>query len=461
MKILIPIDIDPCVRHFIQSGAFVDLAARHDVTFLFPEGHERFTIDPASLDLPGPHTCIAGRDDRFSLWKHLRYAGIFAPHMDPRRRRLRPIFSQFVSPRGRLFHTVTGLPGIYGLYRQSIKRRLDAVPPVEMEAVIDRLDPDLIVHPTVIDGCFVHDLLAIAKRRGIPSVLVMNSWDNAATKWPLHTKPDYLLVWGQQSFEHAQHFLDIPAHRVIKFGAAQLDVFRSPPASDPQGFRANYGFRADQRVLLYAGSTSQNDEFAHLRQLDEAVSDGRLGGVKIIYRPHPWGLGGRDGGRILKHEFSHIELDRSMRAYFEYIERGQRRLFLADYRDAHDLLCNVDAVISPLSTMILEGAMHGKPALAYVPDDETLGRALKFKRKHVHFDEIFDMPEFLVAEGSANFIPCAQKLVARSGDGDWAKRMRKAGEYFVSSFEEPFGHRLLALAESIVHEDLAQRTKAA
>ena len=52
MKVLIFIEHDVVIRHFVHSGVFAELIAEHDVTFIFPEpGYKRVTMDVSAQRL--------------------------------------------------------------------------------------------------------------------------------------------------------------------------------------------------------------------------------------------------------------------------------------------------------------------------------------------------------------------------------------------------------------------------
>ena len=53
---------------------------------------------------------------------------------------------------------------------------------------------------------------------------------------------------------------------------------------------------------------------------------------------------------------------------------------MANYEDARNLLKSVDAIISPLSTILIEGMILEKPVLCYMPIDEDADDHLKVLR---------------------------------------------------------------------------------
>lgn len=112
-------------------------------------------------------------------------------------------------------------------------------------------------------------------------------------------------------------------------------------------------------------------EFAHLVAINPAISEGILGNTVVVYRPHPWGGGRNNGGRILDRSWRHVRIESTMREYLEAVRGGKAVISLPDYRDTHDVLFFVDALVSPFSMILLEGALHGKPILCFPPGDEA------------------------------------------------------------------------------------------
>ena len=58
------------------------------------------------------------------------------------------------------------------------------------------------------------------------------------------------------------------------------------------------------------------------------------------------GFGGKNGGEIIKRKWNNIIIDISMTKYLRKVSKGNNSKFLSDYKDTHDILSNVDAVIS-------------------------------------------------------------------------------------------------------------------
>ena len=67
-----------------------------------------------------------------------------------------------------------------------------------------------IIHPTVLNGDFVQDLVEIGKYNNIPTFLIMNSWDNCTSRAFTHGNPTKYLVWGDSIKKMASENLNLP-----------------------------------------------------------------------------------------------------------------------------------------------------------------------------------------------------------------------------------------------------------
>jgi hypothetical protein len=452
VKALIFIEHDVVIRHFVHSRVFAAFIAAHDVTFVFPEpNYKRVTMDVSTLDLGAPYRHLTVHQARLVIWKRLFQVDLLRWRPGTLFAALRTLHREMIGPKATALYTVLSLPGIYKLFRLISFARVRTIPFTELDLLIAEEAPDILIHPSVLEGVYINDLVSASKATGIPLAVIMNSWDNPCTKRAMVGTPDWLLVWGPQTRKHAIDFVGMPPDRTLMFGAAQFDVYREPPRITRAEFCARHQIDPGARILLYAGSSKGTDEFAHLTAIEEAIDQGRLGNTVIVYRPHPWGLGGKGGERILDHSWRHLRIETSMQAYLESVRRGDTTMSFPDYRDTHDVLSSIDALVSPLSTIILEGALHNKPVLSFLPIEETGARHFQLALPLKHFEDMFNMPEFLVARGRAELIPGIKTLLSRLDDDDFAERSHKACAHFVASFDRPYGERLVEFCESVAH----------
>lgn len=443
MKVLVFIEVDVVVRHFINSGAFDSLGQRHDVTFVFPErGHRRLgTVNPKKLKLPGNLASVESHPRRNSLWKRLYLVDQLRLRLGAQRAAVRSLHRWAMGWKAACQYTILALPGVFAIFKALTLWSLSRIPNKKMVSLVEEEKPDVVIHPCVLEGVYLNDLIEITEERGIPLVVIMNSWDNPSTKRSMIGQPDWLLVWGEQTRQHAVTFAGLSRDRVIPFGAAQFDVFKKPSLVTRSEFDNRNGLRSGLPTLLYAGSSRGNAEIEHLKTLDNAVERGVLPKMNILYRPHPWGNGGAGGEGILDAPWKNVCVESSMRGYLESVRAGNTEKYLSNYVDTHDVLSNVDGVVSPLSTIILESLLHGKPAMCFMPIEERNSH-FSLDSSLVHFREMLDLEQVIVGNGVHSLVAGVVELLSKMQHPQSKIDSVDACDHFVERFDQPYAERL-------------------
>jgi hypothetical protein len=447
-KLAVFVDHDIIVRHFVLNGVLRALEDEHDVVWIFPEKHRRVTGDPATLPI-GRHRTVPISESRLHGYRRLYHASVL--RMLRGTRDQRAIFGFWHETLGRrAFWTSWALswPGTHDLYHRRMVARIG--PATELDALLDDEKPDVIVHPTVLEGLFVSDLVRWGRRRGVPTVFLMNSWDNPAVKAMTVGVPDRLVVWGEHSRLVAHERLRMPLEHVVVFGAAQFEVYRTPPRETREAYRARIGIPVDHQVLLYAGSSKGLDETAHLVALDEAIEAGQLPRCTVLYRPHPWRARLASEADFLSRQWRHVLMAPDMVTYYRQHRAGEASMFLADYAETHVTLSAVDAVVSPLSTILLEAGLHGTPILAYLPDEDmTQNIAMFSMAKTVHFRDFFERVDCLLCERPDDLVSDCARLLRMAARPDTAERLRAQCSFFVDTRGRSYADRLDALIREL------------
>lgn len=454
-KALVFVDFDMIVRHFVLSGTFRELEESFDVRYVF---HEDSTSSKKGIYLDW--RALGLRDAvgfeipraRYGLWhdmfsitalRNQRGTGNFKHRLD--------LMATVNDPKNVRRYARLSLPFVYPFVRWRHLRRLGAYAP--LERFVREEAPDIVIHPSILTGYFINELLQICPRLGIPIVLLMNSWDNPSTKATGTGTPDRLVVWGPQTRDHAIRYMRMPPERVLEFGAAQFDVYREPLRANREELAREFGVPADRPILLYAGVSKSINESAHLAALDAAIADGRVPRCHVIYRPHPWRgalIAGETDFRQLN--LRHTTLDPHMAEFYARAVGGEAIGFEpADYRVTVRLLTLCDGVISPLSTILLEAAICGKPGLAFLPSDVAdLGEAQgQLWRNLPHFAEFWLPPLLRASFDSAELPAMASDLLAFARDPATATALKRHAAKFVVLDGPRYGTRVAALAREL------------
>ena len=453
MKILIFLETDVTIRHFILSNSFRLLNQKHEVVYIFPDNHKRLgNINLSKLDLGKSRRIkLLPNLKRLSLWRIRFYVEkLIVKKNIPKEVTLqwRKDFKSFNPLKGYLLYRFFGIPIVFQVFTFIVNYLIKKTPFTELERIINYENPDVIIHPSVLEGLYINDLVEIGSRNKIATLLIMNSWDNPISKRAVVSNDFWLLVWGKQTRNHALKYMGISENKVIEFGSAQFDIYNKKPEESREKFLKKYNLGKDEIVILYAGSSKSTNEFQHILNIENAIDSNLLPNVKIIYRPHPWGNCGFKGERFKNHKFKHTKYDKSMINYINRDFKKERSKYITNYKDTRDLLFAVDAVISPLSTIIIEAMLLGKPPLCFLPIDED-AKHFQMVHESPHFVEFLNDESVLVARGHNEFIQSLCKLINRIQDKSFSQKIKKSSEFYISKFEKPFDQRLAELIPKI------------
>lgn len=263
-------------------------------------------------------------------------------------------------------------PARYEAFRQ--ERLRDLEPLAGIVELFDQTNPVYVLLPTSLLDPFCNDVLFAAERERVTTVVVQSGWDNLSSKGIVNFQPSITLVWGKQSRLHAREIQQIP-RRIVEIGAAQYSALTSCEEERCQELRERLGVGPDEKLVLFGGSFRQFDETSTLRWLDKAISQGKVPPMKVVYRPHPWRATRTDEPHFFDREWDNIVFDPVMEDRYRRVKEDPRYLKrevpIYDMRYLADLLTTVDAVISPMSTLLVEALILGKPTLAIAfPDDK-------------------------------------------------------------------------------------------
>ncbi|MCR4378632.1 MAG: CDP-glycerol glycerophosphotransferase family protein [Rhodospirillales bacterium] len=450
LKILIFIESDFVIRNFLKAGAFDNLIEKHDVRYVMPSPeYKRFTVATPPDVFKAPIHRVDIPEDRVLMWVWLFLADQMRLTFNKSLRKRRSMYVYAAGSKAALLFTLAQLPILKTLFKRYVQKRLAESPCTELTNILDQEQPDINIHPSTFDGCYISDLIIEGKRRSIPTVILMNSWDNPSLKRSMAGVPDWITVWGEQTKQHTHHFMKTPLDRIIKLGAAQFEVFRNPPRITREQFCMEHGIDLRNKIVLYAGSSRNTNELAELKILDERIARGEISNISIVYRPHPWGNGGGPGGaEIINVQWKNIVIENSMREYLTRLSKGDKTPDTADYKRTHDILSAIDVLISPFSTIILEGALHGKPVMCLMT---SKSKSIEVRKDLIHFQEMFSLATISEAYQDDDLIECIRDLIAKSDDPEFKTTILNDMKFFVETPGEPYHIALTEVIENIAN----------
>jgi hypothetical protein len=166
----------------------------------------------------------------------------------------------------------------------------------EIVAHLRSLSPDVVlVTPANFRFDKEIDYVKAAHRVGVPSAILVLSWDNLTTKGLFHVEPSLFLAWNEAHAADATTFHGIPRTRIRIVGSPFFDKWLDG-AFEPlarEEFLPRVGLDPDKPYILYLGSSKHIapdegwvvDSFAEA--LDRNVHP-MLRSASLLVRPHPF-----------------------------------------------------------------------------------------------------------------------------------------------------------------------------
>ena len=460
MKILVFIEADVVVRHFVFSNAFQKINESHDVVYIFPFGDKRLgSIKPQNLNLDNCRRInLQPCTKRNKLWR-IRF---FVEKLRGKKNVSKKVINQWRkdfkvgNPAYALYlYRFLGWPVIFSFFTFIVNFFISRNQNIDMLEILSKEKPDLLIHPSVLEGNYIDDVVFYGNQIKKPVLVIMNSWDNPLTKRSVVNKDYYLLVWGKQTKLHALKYMGLKEDRVIEFGSAQFDVYNHQNSESVSKNKKIESLDSNSKTLLYAGSSKFADEFSHLVTIDNAISKGVLNNLKVIYRPHPWGGCGYKGNRFKEHKFQNVIYDQNMMSYISRDFEKDSSKFLPDLESTKDLLDSVDIVLSPLSTILLEAIMLGKIPICLMTEDEMQAKHFHMVKRSPHFEEILLNKNVIVLDGQQFLIDGISRALVNTSIKKISNQLKKDSEFFISKFSKTFNQRLLEFVDKIYMDSMS------
>jgi len=275
----------------------------------------------------------------------------------------------------------------------------------ELESALNEATPDLMIIFSACSDTITPDILKACHKRGIPTLMVINGWDNISSYGVWTYRPDRVAVWGEQNRECVIRIHRMVPQAVEIIGVPHFCHYYEPPANSVSEIRQALGLPNNGRVALFAGGSRQIDEISHLLTLDKAIHHGQLPLATVIYRPHPWRKP-RQEPNFFEQRWRHVIMDPRLEAAMRKHLNGhvvKPHHFLPSLIYARDLLSIVELVICPLSTFMVEAAVMGKPVLVIATADGGHVSAANIAQCE-HFKALSRQPGFRFCRDAGNSV---------------------------------------------------------
>jgi CDP-glycerol glycerophosphotransferase (TagB/SpsB family) len=168
-----------------------------------------------------------------------------------------------------------------------------AWPEHRYDSIFARYKPDLVVLTRVFGTSADHPVLKAAARLGVPTVLVVSSWDNLTSKGVFPARVDRVVVWNDIMADEAAELHGVDRKDIFIAGAPQFDIYADKSKlPDRETFFRKVGADPSKALITFALQNQKTcpDEIDVVALLYEQMRQGAIKRpCQLLVRVHPIG----------------------------------------------------------------------------------------------------------------------------------------------------------------------------
>lgn len=236
---------------------------------------------------------------------------------------------------------------------------------------------DLVVLPTAGMSSIAFYLAKAAREAGVPSLFLIDNWDNLSSKSAILELPDYMATWGAQSSEHAVQIHGMESTKVFNLGSARFSEYHKVR-------RTNLNNRIKGRYILFCGTLLPFNEAKCLAIINDEINSNPkvYRNTRLVYRPHP-------NSRELRipKNLNKLLIDPDFIDIVNTASKSSEQLSRAS------LISNAQIVVTGLSSILVESAIFGKNIIALAHKESfNLTSPYNVLRNMTHLSGIEKLP---------------------------------------------------------------------
>src|SRR3989338_203121 len=293
---------------------------------------------------------------------------------------------------------------------RSLARALDyrLVSDTRLLRYFDRYRPDMVFASNVA-ASLDRSLLRHAKRSGVKTTGMVNSWDNITyAKYPFRILPELLICHNKIIAGEAVKYLDVRKQNIFISGIPQHDFYVTNPRATREELYKRLSVDLKKRIVLFTsqGSTANQTEWQTLTLLARAFDEGRLpSDLMVIFRQHPTEKTELKNIPVHKQimvDDSKTTLSTGAGSFSEILEKDMEHLA--------DTIFHAAVIITTTSSISIDAALFDKPTINIAFDGwekrpfwKSVRR--KFSKYHAHY-------QYIVKSGGVSMAWTFDELVA-------------------------------------------------
>lgn len=467
-KILIVISSDIYVRNYLTTDALASLEETYECHFL---ADNRISIRKPLEDKPGflgYYSINKVLESRHRLlfnllmWRHRQKSQTFLYRWLRNSRwhlidRSHGVFRAVASTLRWLSSSVSNPEGLIvpllgnRLVFPLSSRVLKYLVPVDrtLWSMISEAGYEIVIFPSAAFDAVSVDLARACDNLRIPSLCLIDNWDNLTSKTVFWAKPSHLAVWGPQTKEQAIRIHNFEAPRVHEIGTPRFDQYFS---ARTRVSKSPYTFP----YILFVGSAMPFDEISTLHLIEKSLlASGSLSPeLRVVYRPHPWQQKRNVDSEFHERDFTKVILDTQIHNAHKEDESLLQNTtrFQPELSYYPNLLVSASCVVGPLTTMLLEASLCLRPVIGINYSDGIHSNTSL--RYFSHFEGAERIPGFSFCDDAEKLPQLIERAITSSSFSEDESDAEIS--HFLNLSSTPYPERLANTVRNIIGKSEAK-----
>ena len=234
---------------------------------------------------------------------------------------------------------------------------------------INEFDLVIIAYKIYEPTSFVDELIRYCRNKKVLTYGIQINWDALVFRIPLEI-PDFLAVWGEQSFSFSVGLHEIAPYRIFPTGPLAFDIYRNNNLSKNVS-RENLGLPQDGKIIAVCLSDIVFDDIFLVKEISKLLENKTFSKDTYFYfKGYRYGK-----EQTLKKssvlEYNEAFIDINLHKNIIFWEPTKIAIDKKDY--FRNFFKAVDGMISTFSTMSVEASLHNLPSVALHYDPSAYG----------------------------------------------------------------------------------------
>jgi len=268
--------------------------------------------------------------------------------------------------------------------------------------------------------------ILLGKKIKVPSMIVVDNWDNLSSKSIFPLEPNALICFGQQSVDFAHSIQKFSQCKIYPIGSARFEIYRGVIEGSE---------KKEPRQILYAGSSIAAEDIEILEMFENYYSISSVD-IDFKYRRHPYPQGPK------------LNLDELHLKFPKLIKPGEisSRNILETLEQTKEELKSTKILVAMPTTFLLEGLLCNIPTILISFESKKVRTSSRVMIKELeHLKGIENVQSLSLVNSSAELFDALNRL---STSFNLVQDNSKL-DYFVNWESKSFPHKFIDAIEEI------------